>query len=62
VGTISPVNRCLQDLKHLPNNFFDATIKNAEKCRPVLEPALQVSQESKVILSNQCSSRVERDA
>jgi hypothetical protein len=39
-------------LKHMPRKSFDATIKNAEKCRPVLEPALQVSQESKVPLNS----------
>ncbi|KAH9547452.1 hypothetical protein CY35_11G034900 [Sphagnum magellanicum] len=45
--------KALRDvLKDMPKKSFDATIKNAEKCRPVLEPALQVSQESKVPLNS----------
>ncbi|KAH9547442.1 hypothetical protein CY35_11G034500 [Sphagnum magellanicum] len=42
--------KALRDvLKDMPKKSFDATIKNAEKCRPVLEPALQMTQNQTMI-------------
>jgi hypothetical protein len=52
--------KALRDvLKDMPKKSFDATIKNAEKCRPVLEPALQVSQDSKVPLNSSMVMRTQ---
>jgi len=45
-------NELREVLKHMTKKSFDATIKNAKQCRQVLEPALQVSQESKVPLNS----------